>query len=314
MNVRRTQWKGEDAVVLTDTEYEAVVLPDYGANCISLIHRPTGDELLRVPGCVEELKAASNVYGLPLLFPPNRIRDGMFVFQGRRYQFPLNEPERGNHIHGMLYQSRFTWDGMDGFTYEANAGNPYLSFPHAFLMKRKYTMTREGLNVIVQVTNRSSETMPCGLGIHAALRLPSEEACFLTIPAEKQWLVDPVRLLPTGETVDDSPLLQMLRTGEWNPDAEPVSALLECGQGSVIRLKKPGGTWECTLDRHFRFVMLWNGGGQRHFVCPEPQTWVTDAPNLPLDQDATGIEWIEPGGTLQTVLRYSCQPGGQSVP
>ncbi len=35
---------------------------------------------------------------------PNRIRDGSYEFDGRRHQLPLNEPDRGNAIHGLVRQ------------------------------------------------------------------------------------------------------------------------------------------------------------------------------------------------------------------
>ena len=33
---------------------------------------------------------------------PNRIRDGAYRLDGREHQLPLNEPERGNAIHGLV--------------------------------------------------------------------------------------------------------------------------------------------------------------------------------------------------------------------
>ncbi len=313
MKIRHTQWNKEDAVVLTNSGYEAVILPGYGANCISLIHLPTGDQLLRVPETAEELQTKSNVYGLPVLFPPNRIRDGKFIFLGHQYCLPINEPERENHIHGILHRTPFVWNGEDSFLFRADAKNPYFSFPHAFDMERQYRLTQNGLEVILKVTNRSRATMPCGIGVHASFGLVREHPCFLEIQAEKQWLVDPVRLLPTGSTVQNSPLLSQLRSGKLDPDKGSISVLLECLPQCVIRLKKPCGTWKCTMDKHFRFVMLWNGGGGKHFICPEPQTWVTDAPNLPFGADTTGLIQIQPGESFQTMLVYSFAPESTGV-
>ena len=44
-----------------------------------------------------------------LLLPwPNRIRDGVYRFKGVNYRLPLNEPERGNAIHGLTRWSSWT--------------------------------------------------------------------------------------------------------------------------------------------------------------------------------------------------------------
>ena len=38
-----------------------------------------------------------------LLFPfPNRLAGGSYEFEGKIYQFPINEPERNNNLHGFL--------------------------------------------------------------------------------------------------------------------------------------------------------------------------------------------------------------------
>src|SRR5262249_17615774 len=39
---------------------------------------------------------------------PNRLQDGSYEFDGRRYQLPLNEPERRNAIHGLVRWATWT--------------------------------------------------------------------------------------------------------------------------------------------------------------------------------------------------------------
>ena len=308
MTSERIQWSTESAIVLRNREYEAVIIPDAGANCISLVHLPSGDQLLRVPENGRKLREGSNVFGLPLLFPPNRVRDGRFLFHGREYRFPINEPERNNHIHGFLHRTPFAWAGEGTFVYSADADHPYLSFPYPFTVERRYTLSAQGLCCTVRIVNGSGQPMPCGLGIHAALGLHRDSACSLKIPVIRQWLVDPARLLPTGQTLEHSRLLDALRAGSLDPDREPISALLECAPGSEVSLRKPQGVWKCRMDKSFRFVMLWNGGGGRHFVCPEPQSWITDAPNLCMHAETSGLLEIQPGETLQTELSYTFIP------
>lgn len=304
-------WRGLQAIRLIGGEYEATVLPQFGANCISLIHKPSGSELLRVPSSAAELRNGLNVYGLPLLFPPNRIQDGKFTFEGREYVFPVNEPERGNHIHGFISGTEFAYAGGGAFEYEATESKPYLSFPHAFLLRREYLLDGKGLYASVTVTNNSGHTMPVGVGIHAALRAEPDEDCRLQAEALCRWNVDEKRLLTTGEMTADEPLIEALRKGTLCPDIEPISALLEYRAGSEIVLMKRSGAWHCAPDPSFRFIMLWNGSGKDGFVCPEPQSCMTDAPNLPLPREVTGLCALAPGDTAVFGLRYYFMPSGQ---
>ena len=75
----KTVFSGLEACTLTNPLYEAVILPDYGANCIALRDRQTGVSLLREPQGRQALEASAYIYGLPILFPPNRVKDGTFV-------------------------------------------------------------------------------------------------------------------------------------------------------------------------------------------------------------------------------------------
>ena len=308
MITRFTHWQGEEAVLLQGGGYEALVLPGWGANCVSLRHLGSRAELLRTPPDQQALRVNPNVYGLPLLFPPNRIRDGSYAYNGTRYRFPINEPARNHHIHGFLSSTPFEWLGGADFAFHANEENPYLSFPHAFCMKRSFLLDEAGLSQTLFVENNSRSDMPLGIGFHTAWNVPlirggSAGDYRLRIPVKAQWLYDPDTIIPTGESLSDSPLIQSLREGSLVTEGQAVSCLLECRPG-LISLSGPGGTLVCERDERFRFVMLWNGDGQQNFVCPEPQSWMVDAPNLPLPPEITGFEYLKPGERRAYRLRY----------
>ena len=267
--------------------------------------------LLREPKDPQTLAAAPNVYGLPLLFPPNRIRDGHFSFGGRSYDFPINEPARHHHIHGLLSTTPFSCEGGAAFTFRADAEHPYLSFPHAFTVTRAFALDEGGLVQTLTVRNDSALPMPLGTGFHAAWSVPlfpgqSPLDCRLHIPVRRHWLHDPQTIIPTGETVTDSPLLRALRAGTLVPEREALSCLLELDDGPV-RLITPRGDLVCTREAGYPFLMLWNGGGGQGFVCPEPQSWLVDAPNLPQPQEISGFTALAPGQSATTRLRYALE-------
>ena len=78
----------------------------HGANCISLRNEKYGAKLLREPPTSHKLDNPY-LYGMPILFPVNRIENGSFLFEGRKYVFPINEPASNCHLHGELHKTAF---------------------------------------------------------------------------------------------------------------------------------------------------------------------------------------------------------------
>ena len=76
--IEKINFNGIPAVHFTAGGYEAVMVPSVGANVVKLKHTATGIEILRTPDAeeMENFKERPQIYGLPLLFPPNRIADG----------------------------------------------------------------------------------------------------------------------------------------------------------------------------------------------------------------------------------------------
>ena len=87
--IEKINFNGIPAVHFTAGGYEAVMVPSVGANVVKLKHTATGIEILRTPDAeeMENFKERPQIYGLPLLFPPNRIADGTYTFEGRKYHY-----------------------------------------------------------------------------------------------------------------------------------------------------------------------------------------------------------------------------------
>ena len=133
--------KKSEIIELCGGGYTARINLSRGANCISLRHSATGARILREPPDPMRLDNPY-LYGMPLLFPVNRISGGRFVFAGREYVFPVNEPNTGCHLHGTLHETPFAVTARSGDSltaeYTADAAHPYLSFPHAFTLRLSY--------------------------------------------------------------------------------------------------------------------------------------------------------------------------------
>ena len=148
-----------------------------GANLVRLANTRLGAEILRTPGAGEigTFRSRPQVFGLPILFPPNRIADGRYTFEGRTYRYPITIEKERNYHHGVLKSEAFMVskaretdeEVMIECRYYANAGNDavYRDFPHEFKCKITYWLTAEGLEQEVMFSNRSKTRMPLGVGV-----------------------------------------------------------------------------------------------------------------------------------------------------
>jgi aldose 1-epimerase len=145
------------AVEFSKGDYAALLVPDMGANLVRLADTRRGIEILRAPAGdeVEEFRRRPHVFGLPILFPPNRIADGQYTFDGRTYRFPITDAKGGHYHHGILKSQPFAvskaWETADEVLvecrYYSNAGNDaiFRDFPHEFKCKIVYRLTAGGL-------------------------------------------------------------------------------------------------------------------------------------------------------------------------
>ncbi len=293
---------------------QATICPQMGGNCISF--HSDGFELMRTPPSAQAHQNAPNVYGVPLLFPPNRIRGARFLFDGREYLFPVTEPERGNHIHGILSQTPFDviekTETSVTLRYQATERKPYMTFPHAFTLTMRWELDESGLTHTVTVQNDSATRMPVGVGFHTALNanfVPGDsnpEHYRIRLCALEEIPYDPQSIIPTGERRTDTPLLQLLNGEGYQPQGEYMSRHLLRGDGGAELIHLPSGRRVCyDVSDALRYWVLWNGGGTQGFVCPEPQTWMIDAPNQSQKTEESGFRALAPNETLSVQTRLS---------
>jgi len=91
------------AVSISAGDYEAIIIPQVGANLISLRNTKKEIDVLRTPETYEELVKNPVLYGIPVLFFPNRIDRGIIKRNGLDIRLPLNDPTGTKHIHGFLH-------------------------------------------------------------------------------------------------------------------------------------------------------------------------------------------------------------------
>ncbi|MCJ8012438.1 aldose 1-epimerase [Paenibacillus sp. KQZ6P-2] len=312
---------GEHAVWLKHGQYEAAVLPELGANLILFRDLENGFRYLREPEPdeMEDFKANPGVYGIPVLFPPNRYDGGKFAWEGKVYELPINEPDRCNHLHGFMHKLPWTVDYIKGDEYESvvvlsqqvRDGHLYKQyFPFEFTITLRYTLTGKGLQQQVTVTNDGKENMPNLLAFHTAINAPfvpgskaSDYTFNITIGQRREMNE---RMLPTGKFQPLSAEEEQMKTEGVSPFFDSMdnhyTAVPQNGRNRMeLTDNRTGDVFVYDAGTAYKHWMIWNNGACGKFFCPEPQINLVNAPNitgLPTEEIgliglAPGEKWIE---------------------
>ena len=178
--ISQKQINGEPFVVVETPRWKAEIILSVGSNMLSLIDRNTGFNILREPPSMEALKKQPEIYGLPVLIPPNCIYQGKFSWRGRDYSLPVNN-RFGNHIHGVVLHA--PWEFLDSSEEEGRTvvrtrciydeRNPmFAGFPHKMDVVLTYTFLPDRVLQKLSATNLSDSVMPFAAGFHASFRFP----------------------------------------------------------------------------------------------------------------------------------------------
>jgi aldose 1-epimerase len=103
-----------------------------------------------------------------LLLPwPNRIEDGSYEFEGRRHQLPLNEPEHGNAIHGLVRWAVWNVAERDPSRVRMeHLIHPQPGYPFTLALSVEYSLSDSGLRVSTTAMNVGAAACPFGAGVH----------------------------------------------------------------------------------------------------------------------------------------------------
>lgn len=291
-----------DMIRIENAEWSAEVEPRSGAKCISLRNKRYGATVLREPPSDSEPDNPF-LYGIPILFPVNRIEGGEFEFEGRRYAFPINEPKTGCHLHGELHCAPFeviaVSDSSVKCRYLATEEKPYLSFPHSFEIVTEYALWNDGLHHTVTVRNLSESNMPIFLGHHTTFStLPTKLSraegirVFADISEEYERKME-INYLPTGKKPPFDEASALLARGEYDPFGGKLSRHYR-GKGAMwITDRYAGIRIVYENDEKYGFRLIYNGGSEG-YICLEPQTCLANCQNSPFSREEAGFDYISP--------------------
>lgn len=305
-------WSGREGIRLFAAGYEAVVVPSLGANAISLKVNVGGNSLdiLRTPPSDEALLEDPYAYGVPILFPANRVAGGGYHWAGVDYRFPKNYPN-DVHIHGVLHNRDwpvYKAGAEDGrawveFTLDTDQDEALRAhFPVSMAIHLNICLSHMGLTHRFTVENKSSEQeIPVGLAYHTAFRVDfcaGLEDVKLHVPLLKRCTDDPVDRMPDGKTepLNDFEARVAAKEGS-NPLDSVVDALYTAQPGTAEAIFRDQANG-CEVVYHAgpenHYWILWNKTATEGFIAVEPQTWLSNAMNRPEPKE-DGAIIVAPG-------------------
>lgn len=316
MAVEFLKYQGFDCVKLSFNHYHAKILYGRGCNIIELEDSMNNLSLLHFPESGEEAEFSRSPqrFGSAILFPPNKMQDGVITMNQVRYSLV----ENGIPIaHGLLKE--FPYELVDcteteeciliKFRFNSCRSVYNTAFSWNFECFFEFTLSHEGLTQKVTICNNGTTNLPFGLGFHTAFRIPQNESFTkedytMQVTCNRQWELDSSSY-PTGNRTSPS---KNYSQGNIAPLEKPIAEHLEAAtingfHGAVITNRKTNTQFIYETDNAFGQWMIWNNNASDNYVCIEPMTQIVNAPNTNLPCSESGAAILTPGQTFEATNR-----------
>lgn len=314
----KTTYQGKDVIELSAGRYKAIIAPFLGSNVMRMQDIENEIEIFRYDETKtpEELQQSAEVYGFPTLYLPNRLSNGVLKVSDATYNFPINDP-LGNHIHGFLHKrehsivsaevvgdtavakTEFIYDEKDEF---------FSIYPVSFKAEFTFTLSEEGLSYEFTMTNTSDKMLPYGVCNHTTINGPflkgaKGEDMRLYVPVGEKWELSKQNI-PTGVFMPHTNHDRQYLTGSQIPVLHEIDNDVFFAETGTLNDKPFYGitatddasgkmiVYEVSED--FKYWIIWNDSGDKEYFCPEPSTWIIDAPNLPIPASESGYLELAP--------------------
>lgn len=323
------KFKGETCIYMECGNYRGLLAPGLGSNFLNLEETSHHVRFFHFKKGMSKmfLKKTNILIGLPTNYLPNRLKDGVLRTSDATYHFPVNEKKRNNFLHGFLHCRRHKILSMEEkeecvvaktyYEYDENDAF-YTYFPLKFRVDFTFTLSNQGLKYEVTLTNRSERMLPFGFGTHTTIscpfikRQPKKEGKYyhFLLPVGQRYALDE-RCLPDGTKRELTKEENLYKDGNACPVGHDINdelyGLMENNEESykaVITEERSGLSIVNEVSKEYGFYILWNLGGKQDFFCPEPLTWLINAPNLDLPAEQTGYRELKPSETATVWQKF----------
>ena len=314
--------------------YRGLLAPSLGSNFLNLEETSRHIRFFHfkkgLPG--KALRKYHIIFGLPITYLPNRLCDGILKTSDAVYEFPINERSRNNSIHGFLHTRKHKILSMEEKDdcviaktyYEYDENDSFFQyFPLKFRADFTFTLSKTGLKHEITLTNLSNHMLPFGFGTHTTISCPfiknqrKKEGKYyqFSLPVKHRYPLND-RHLPDGTFRPLSEQEEAYRKGTAKPVGHDINDELyqlddkEVSYKSIITDTRTKLSIVNEVSKEYRFYVLWNMGGKQNFFCPEPLTWLIDAPNSNLPNEETGYKELKPNESATIWQKFYLDKGG----
>ncbi len=290
---------------------EAWIVPAYGSN---LCRFTVGGRALI--DFDRKLLLARDFTGTPVLYPtPNRVRGGVFLWQGKSYpQSRAGKPvlEHGL-VHSQSWQAGDPAADGDGARLETwlesqEGGEVFSSFPFPHRLGLTFLLGPRGITVSYAIHNKGTEELPFGFGLHPYfMKISGDTGTWVKLPVAS--VMDATAdLLPTGRLVPVRGTLFDLRTPVPVGSLDMDHVFTGKSRRRHARIQHRGAGLEIDLEAtgDFSHLVLYTPRGESYF-CLENQTCSTDAHNLFARgfTRESGLKTVMPGAVHSGSVTYA---------
>jgi aldose 1-epimerase len=252
---------------------------------------------LEVVGDPEWVGLESAFVGSTLAPWPNRIADARWRRGDAALELEMNEPERRNALHGLVFDVDFTLrERTEDSVTLGHELLPSSGYPFHIDLEVRYLLAESGLEVTSRVKNLGPQPAPFGLAFHPYFKVLSPDAVLETSFAS--FLEADSNLIPTGRSW---PLTEAGFTADHEHnsvlamEARLDHCLSDPRPGLIVtRLRSPMGVTTIWQQPEFRYCMVFTGrvgdADNLGYVAIEPQTMPANAFNSGKD-----LLLLEPG-------------------
>lgn len=246
-----------DAFVIKKGDWEARILPETGANPVTLTYK--GENVFRPLEDIEVLKINPFLWGSPILIPANRTDGGKFTFDGKEYTLPLNEARLNNNLHGRMYELDFKTERVDEATVVSTYSNKGEAFPFPFDIKVTATVDEGGFSRRFEITNTGNTDMPLTFALHTTFVENGE----IKVPLGRAHRRNE-RHIPLY--YGDLNEMEQSITKGVSPHGLVISGYFT-SVGNVAHI----GPYTLTVSENFDHWIMYNNDGYQGYICVEPQ-------------------------------------------
>ncbi|MFH1327614.1 MAG: aldose 1-epimerase [Candidatus Bathyarchaeota archaeon] len=250
-------------LVNPQTKEYVSIIPEFGANVNEMVLNKNGINHSILDGSKSYSELIKNEWfkGAKLIPFPNRINNGQYSFDEKKYQLPINFPLQNHAIHGLLYDKKFrvkeriVTEKQASVTLEHFYKGKIQGYPFRFNTSIKYSLTEnKGFKCVTLIKNLDTTRIPIGDGWHPYFKTRGKvNNLSIRVPSTQKIEVNK-RTIPTGNIISFKNYSSLSKIGKEELD-------------TGFLLKKKGGiaSTEVYDPKQDLKILLWQETGKMKY-------------------------------------------------